>query len=412
MYCKDVNACFSEINAYCNGTPTGRVLLVNTENYDVYQQIRTRLDADITKNCIYISDRCPDEHSLPDLDDAIDQATKAGCYVLMGLSQAAMLRSAAYMEQLMGILLEKSARGHSVVLLDHCEQYLRKYFTVHPDVQKRVVLTAGNTSTLPRIRVAVNKEECIGYTPYSGIRRLLAYFERLTDEKNILNPEVAVVTTYSPNLFRNALYSVTACDGVYESLVKKYPEISAGTEKEFGTDEQWKYLARLLQTSNTLSAIADTIFGSAINLQSHISEVIDENDSDKLWLLWLIMKVFGAKGNKYLSKVLARSKSVLEFEELIYMEILNYKKDEKDFHQYYIERKRMIDSFPENLMLLDVYCEKIGVFQENAVYYLTDASEKEELAFMQCLDMYDYSEEELLQITAITFPASHERSGI
>lgn len=405
MYCKDVNACFSEINAYCNGTPTGRVLLVNTENYDVYQQIRTRLDADITKNCIYISDCCPDEHSLPDLDDAIDQATKAGCYVLMGLSQVAMLRSAAYMDQLMGVLLEKSARGHSVVLLDHCEQYLRKYFAVHPDIQKRVVLTAGNTSTLPRIRVAVNKEECIGYTPYSGIRRLLAYFERLTDEQNISNPEVAVVTSYSSNLFRNALYSVTACDGVYESLVKKYPEISAGTEKEFGTDEQWKYLARLLQTSNTLSAIADRIFGSAINLQSHISEVIDENDSDKLWLLWLIMKVFGAKGNKYLSKVLARSKSVVEFEELIYMEILNYKYDEKDFHQYYIERKRMIDSLPENLMLLDVYCEKIGVFQEKAVYYLTDASEKEELTFMQCLAIYDYPEEELLRITAVTFPA-------
>ena len=407
MYCKDVNDCFSEINAYCNGTPTGRVLLVNTENYDVYQQIRTRLDADITKKCIYISDRCPDEHNLPDLNDAIDLATQAGCYVLMGLSQAAMLRSATYMDQLMGVLLEKPARGHSVVLLDHCEQYLKKYFAVHPDIQKRVVLTAGITSTLPRIRVAVSKEECIGYTPYSGIRRLLAYFERLTDEKNLSNPEVAVVTSYSPKLFRNALYSVTACDGIYESLTKKYPEISAGTEKIFGTDEQWKYLAGLLQVSNTLSSIADKVFGSSINLQSHISEVIEENDSDKLWLLWLTMKVFGAKGNKYLSKVLERSKSVSEFEELIYMEILNYKKDDKDFHQYYIERKRMIDALPENLMLLDVYCEKIGVFQENAVYYLTDASENEELAFMQCLAMYDYSEEELLRITEITFPALH-----
>ena len=163
MYCKDVNACFSEINAYCNGTPTGKVLLVNTESYDVYQQIRTRLEADITKNCIDISDRCPDENNLPDLNDAIDSVTKTGCYVLMGLSQAAMLRSAVYMDQLMGILLEKPARGHSVVLLDHCEQYLKKYFAVHPDIQKRVVLTAGNTSVLPRIRVAVNKEECIGY---------------------------------------------------------------------------------------------------------------------------------------------------------------------------------------------------------------------------------------------------------
>lgn len=407
MYCRDVNACFSEINAYCNGTPTGKALLVNTESYDVYQQIRTRLEADITKNCIYISDCCPDEHNLPNLNDAIDTVTKAGCHVLMGLSQAAMLRSAAYMDQLMGILLEKPARGHSVVLLDHCEQYLTKYFTVHPDIQKRVVLTAGNTSVLPRIRVAVNQEECIGYTPYSGIRRLLAYFERLTDETVISTPEVAVVTSYSPKLFNNALYSVTACDGIYESMLKRYPEISAGTEEGYGTDEQWKYLAGLLRESGTLSAVADTVFGSAINLQSHISEVIDENNPEKLWVLWLTMKVFGATGNKYLSKVLARSKTVTEFEELIYMELLNYKHDEKDFRQYYTERKRLIDSLPENLMLLDIYCEKIGVFQENAVYYLTDASEKEELAFMQCMALYDYSEEELLRITAAAFPALH-----
>ena len=407
MYCKDVNACFSEINAYCNGTPTGKVLLVNTESYDVYQQIRTRLEADITKNCIYISDRCPDENNLPDLNDAIDSVTKTGCYVLMGLSQAAMLRSAVYMDQLMGILLEKPARGHSVVLLDHCEQYLKKYFAVHPDIQKRVVLTAGNTSVLPRIRVAVNKEDCIGYIPYIGIRRLLAYFERLTDENVITNPEVAVVTSYSPRLFQNALYSVTACDGVYESLSKQYPEVAAGTEEIFGTAEQWKYLAGLLRKHGTLSAIADVIFGSAINLQSHISDVIDENNPKKLWILWLTMKVFGAKGNKYLSKVLISSRSVSEFEEFIYLEILNYKYDEKDFRQYYTERKRLIDSLPENLMLLDVYCEKIGVFQEKAVYYLTDASEKEELAFMQCLATYDYSEEELLRITEITFPALH-----
>lgn len=407
MYCKDVNDCFTEINAYCKGTPTGKMLLVNTENYDVYQQIRTRLDADITKNCIYISDRCPDEHNLPDLNAAIDQASQAGCHVLMGLSQAAMLRSSAYMDQLMGVLLEKPARGHSVVLLDHCEQYLKKYFSVHPDVQKRVVLTAGNPSQLPRIRVVANKEDCIGCIPYSGIRRLLAYFERLSEEKNSINPEVVVVTSFSPQLFKNALYSVSECDGIYESLSKKYPEISAGTEKSYGNDAQWKHLAMLLEKYKTLSAIADDVFGSTINLQSHISEVIDENNSEKLWLLWLIMKVFGAKGNKYLSKVLERSTHVEDLEELIYMELLRYSVNETDFHQYYTERKRLIDTLPENLMFLDIYCEKIGVYQENAVYYLTDASEKEELAFMQCLAMYDYSEEELFDITARTFPALH-----
>ena len=33
MNCKDIQSCFAEIDAYCNGEKTGHVLLVNTENY-------------------------------------------------------------------------------------------------------------------------------------------------------------------------------------------------------------------------------------------------------------------------------------------------------------------------------------------------------------------------------------------
>lgn len=403
MYCEDLKSCLSEINAYCNSQSIGRALLVNTENYDTYQQIRNTLEADKTKTCFYISKSCPNT-GLPNLEDALNQVAGAGCRVIIGLSQAAMLRSANYMDQLMGILLEKPVRGHLIILLDHCEVYLKKYFSVHPDIQKRVVLSNDTASALPRIRLAADFDDCIGFSPILNMKYLLDYLERLTNATVEANAEVFVVTKFSPSLFSNALYSVAACDNLYDGLRKKYTEIAAGTEKHFGNDVQWRYLAVKLGSLGTISAVVEDVFGSAINLQSYIGQVLAEEDENKIWLLWLAMKLFGAKGNKYLSLVLENSVNVSDFEEHIYLDLQKLGHGSPDFHQCYIERKMLIDILPENLTLLDKYCEKVGIYQKDAVYYFTDASEKEELAFMQCLAIYDYSEAELLDITANTFP--------
>ena len=406
MYCKDVQECFYEINAYCTGNPTGRALLVNTENYSVYQNVKLQLEADSSKEKVYVSKCCVEER-LPDMDGILDKVTGKSDFVLVGYSQAGMLRGAAYLEKLMGTLLEVPVSGHTVVLLDHCEQYVKKYFSVHPDIQKRVVLIEGETSTLPRIRLAIDVNECIGFSPIPSIRRLLAYFERLTDEKIVKNPEVAVLTNYSPELFKNALYSVTACDDVYSGLRKKYTEIAAGTIESYGTDQQWKYLAEQLQKHGNLSAIANSILGSTSNLSSYLGEVIDEGNEEKKWFLWLCMKVFNSASNKYLYMVMQNSSSMNDFEEHAYMDLLKIPRDDSFFRQYYTERKRLLEALPENLVQLDSYCSKIGIYQRDAVYYLTDLSDKEELVFMQCLEIYDYSVDELLGITDGTFPTIH-----
>lgn len=406
MYCKDVQECFYEINAYCTGKPTGRTLLVNTENYTVYQNVKLKLEADSCKEKVYVS-KCCAEDRLPDMDGILDRVTGKSDFVLVGYSQAGMLRGASYLEKLMGILLEVPVSGHTVVLLDHCEQYVKKYFSVHPDIQKRVVLIEGETSAMPRIRLAADVNECIGFSPLTSMRRLLAYFERLTDEMIVKNPEVAVLTNYSPALFKNALFSVTACDDIYAGLRKKYSEIAAGTEASYGTDRQWKYLAEKLQKYGNLSAIANNIFGSTINLSFYLGEVIDEGDEEKKWFLWLCMKVFNSVSNKYLHMVMQNSTSVNDFEERVYMDFLNIHRDDTFFRQYYTERKRLLEAFPENPLMLNLYCSKIGIYQRDSVYYLTDLSDKEELVFMQCLETYDYSADELLQITDGTFPTIH-----
>lgn len=403
MYCKDIQSCFHEINAYCTHNPTGRTLLVNTENYNVYQNVKSKLEADRNKTCVYVS-KCCSENDLPDMDDILDKVTGNQDYVLVGYSQAAMLRGGSYLEQMIQTLLEVSVSGHTIVLLDHCEQYIKKTFSVHPDIPKRVILVDGKISVLPKIRLALNIEECVGYVPLPSIKGLMAYLEGLTDETVKSVPEVTVVTKYGPDLFRNAVVSVSACDDVYSGLCRLYPDLSAGTEYGFGTDEQWKYLSEKLSEYGNFSSIAKDIFGSIDNLSSLVGIVIDEGDTNKYWLLWLCMKVLGVPVNKYVNRIMQNSISVDDFEEHVYFDLIDIHYDDPIFRQYYIERKRLLDAMPDNPMLIDQYCTKIGIYQKDSVYYLTNLFQREELVFMQCMEKYDYSLDEMLSITEYVFP--------
>ena len=92
MRCINTSECFEQMSAYFDGKKTGYFLLVNTENYDVYQEILQRLEADSCKRCVYISQNCL-PNGLPDVDAAVSIASGSGNYALVGLSQAQMLRS-------------------------------------------------------------------------------------------------------------------------------------------------------------------------------------------------------------------------------------------------------------------------------------------------------------------------------
>ena len=85
MRCADTNECFEQISAYFGGKKTGSFLLVNTENYDVYNELRQRLEADTGTKCVYVSDKCL-PNGLPDADSAISAVRGAGSFALIGLS--------------------------------------------------------------------------------------------------------------------------------------------------------------------------------------------------------------------------------------------------------------------------------------------------------------------------------------
>ena len=96
-----------------------------------------RLEADSSKQCVYISQNCL-PNGLPDVDTAISIASDSSNYALVGLSQALMLRSFDALDRKLDEVLSYSISGYGVVLLDHCEQSLKKFINRDIRVKNRV----------------------------------------------------------------------------------------------------------------------------------------------------------------------------------------------------------------------------------------------------------------------------------
>ena len=402
MYCKTVNECFQEINAYCAGKPWGHPLLVNLENFNDFQTVLQRLEADASKQCIFVS-QFTQKNGLPIIDDAIAKITGKETYVMVGASQAAMLRNETAVDALVDELLGLSISGHAIVLLNHCKKFIDRYLQRDPRYDRRVVLVEGSTSPLPQIKLTDNEAVCVGFKPLNGIQGLLKYMEKMDDAKLQAHPALTVLTNFKTSLFRQSLYSVTESTGIYDAVCQKYPDLVL-TKNEYGTQDQWAWLLNAMTGVDTFSAFVCSNFGATSNLIAHLDNVLESGDKNRLWLLWLAMQVFGAGSNKYVTRIIANSDSVDTFERSLYSELLNIKHDDPMFDTYYAERKRILDSIPENLPYIDDYCDQIGMHEKYAVCYLTAASERERYELVKSLSIYDYSEDEIGTVLKNGFP--------
>ena len=400
MQSDSTKECIEQIHAFFADATAGHLLLVNTENDDVYHDLLDSLLFDSGKQYFYVSNYLT-PNGLPNVDKAIALSCKADHFVLVGLSQALMLIGQAQLQKYLSELLEKSITGSfsgfGVVLLEHCEQILCGLMNKDPRFKKDMILVAGEPSPLPIIKLAQPQNPCVTKDSFPSIAALLIYLENLSGRVNHLHPELLVVSSCSRSVFKDSVFAITDADDVFTALTKMYPDIGGAVEKSYGTDEQWHWLAAQMQEYNNFAALICATFGATSNLSVHLSSVLEESSSHKTWLLWLGLKIYGELGNHYLSLVLKHSVSSDDFASHLYLDIMEVDAKDSDFETMLFERRKLLRQLLEDRTLLDQYCTKLGRLQKNAVYYLSDESEQEQHAFMRCLSLYDYTDEELLR---------------
>ena len=146
---------------------------------------------------------------------------------------------------------------------------------------------------------------------------------------------------------------------------------------------------------------------ATVNLSSFIADKFENTKSIDAWYLWLAMKILNTKENKYLTLAVQKSNSVESLLENIVFELLNHNKDDKSFKDLYRERKKLVEKIPNINNLLRDYCNHVGQFEKDAVWYLTDLTDNERLSFLVFINKYDYSNEEITSVTELAFPEIH-----
>ena len=394
MLCDSMEECFSQISEYFNGKSTGYPLIFDTEDVKIYSEVVQRLEADSSKKCIFVSNSCQ-KNELPDLDFCLSEISGQGSYVLIGTSQALMLKSESDLESFVDMIIGHSISGYALIILYHCKKYIQKFENRDPRVSGRTIISNGEFTPLWKIELVMGGET--GSDIFQGVQDFLKYVERITFSQYNEKRPLLLKTKYSRKFFGNALYQIVEADSIYEKLSKQCSDIAASTQKNYGTDEQWEWLYGKVKEQGSFSKVILEELGVTSNFELMIQDIFEENIDLKRWLYWLALKSFGTN-NAYLNHVLDNCDDEKSFKEHIYLDLSDIEMQIEDFETKYLERKKILNRIPDDLPLIAKYCMRIGKYEKNAVYYLTDKTENERFEFMRCLSIYEYTEDELYDV--------------
>ncbi|MCM1062313.1 MAG: BREX-4 system phosphatase PglZ, partial [Eubacterium sp.] len=400
MICVNVETCYNAITEYFASEISGYPFIVNIDDYSAYQQIVAKMHADSTKKALKLSDYCGDSDSMPDMFDLHKDMVEDGDFVVVGMSAYLMLFGESELRREIACLIELPINGHTVILLNNCGNILQLCIGSDLRLARRIAVAKfSETVKLPKIVLADEQSAGLNSGFCNGIKALLKRLETL--ESNDV-PEIIVKSGFSLSVFADSMYSISPYGDAYDVLCKKYADVASSTECSWGTNDQWNDMLSQMDTFKSLSAVIENKIGTTVNLSFFIDDLFDE-DTMKVWYDWLAMKVFGTKENTYLSLAVQKSNSPEELISKIYMELLDHHVDEENFRKLFTERYQLLEKMPEDLALLQRYCDHVCQYEKEYVYYLTDLSYKEKLLLLKAFIAYDYSEEEIISVTSGAF---------
>ncbi len=407
----DEMSCFNEITAYFNSEVSGYPFIANIDDSTILQSIVSKMQADGSKTIVRISEYCSND-GLPNVYKLKSNVKTLENGIVLGYLLNDMFLGEQNLKKAISDLLHLPVQGHVVILIYGCGGILKN--AIYSDgnrAKHRTIILENEHFILTTITMTASTEYITPKT-IKGFSNLLSALESCSYEINDAN--ILVHTKVLPNIYKKSMFQIDSINGIYDVLCKKYHEIKSSTEQEWGSDKQWKSLYGKIEKAGSLSSVIDKEFGSVYNLSMMIKNAFIDTDSDRAWLLWIAMKIFGTKENKYLSGAVKKSSSVHNLIELIFADLLCYKHDQTDFLQLYQERKQLIEDLPDNnLALIQNYCNLVGKYDKDAVYYLTNLSDKEKRTFLYYLGKPDYTftEEEILSIVKYAFPELYDYLG-
>ena len=390
----DFEECRKKIDRYLSKDNV-QTLIVDVQNHEDWNKIMTHYNVGSNK-VIKASDYCK-EDELPRIDALFnDLATKDGTFFVTGLTSFLKLFGEQNLKRVMGEILSMTIAGHVVIVAYQCSKYLdfndsRLY--------ERIAVLDGDEQTIPDIILSTPK---LALAKSISVIIGIDGFARAVESSSA--DKIYVSTTKEKTDFPSALYHIVGLRRSYDVLVQKDPKTLELSES-IGTGEQWEYALGLFEKKQGWIGAIDFEFGNHTTLEAYVSG-FNQMSSEKMWLYFVGMKLFGVKNNWSLKYAVAKSSNLQDLIPNIYRGILDKSAKDDDFWDCYESRKILLNQIGNPSAELTAYCKAVVGMGKHAIFYLTDNSQQEREAIFAFLDQYglEYNRENLVEILKMVYP--------
>lgn len=316
---------------------------------------------------VRVSSFCNGDDKLPDIDDLLtyiktaDVNSKDMKFVVTGLGEFLALRGNGEALSVLSQLKDLNVGGAKVILL-----------------LRGLASQVAGLQTDPRFDdrrcSIIDKADCdLSFTlapPSVGLLALSGFRAMIAELENGCRGSIAVNTAVD---LEKALLTVHKISNAYEGV--KFTTKGFSLPHSCGSDARW---AELLAELNKSNGSLDKVFerrGLGSNLETDFHARIAGNDY-RNWLYFICLKSkTDTLQNGYLRYVLEKTSYFEDFSTNVLNTIIDIPRTDKRFASFYLERKALVEKFPESDIADFVVNNRKDVSE--SIYRLTDGTKAE-----------------------------------
>ena len=333
----------------------------------------------------------------PKIDTLLnDVAKERRCIFITGLSSFLKLHGEEYVKESLQNILNMTIVGRVIFITYQCKPFL---LINDPRIQPRVCIVDGLSDNIPKIIFLkdgslLSKKDVL----IDGIQNI----SFIVEESNY---DLVCMKTNKTNLtYPKSLLFIVTINNAYEVLLQ-YDLTTAQLKETLGNDEQWKYALSLFRSKSRWEDVIDSEFGNHKNLELVMPSFSDFSN-EKKWLFFIALHLFGAKNNWCLDFASSKAKSQEDLIRQIYRGLLDISYKNSNFEDYYMSRKQIVSYLKNTNDEIADYCQLLLSREKEAIYYLTDNSDREKEYIFFLLDKYafEYTKEYIMSALKIVYP--------
>jgi len=306
-------------------------------------------------------DKMPDTDRLSELIKFSDINIKDKKLVVIGLGEYLALRGNSEMTRVISELKHLNTGGAKVILLLRGISSQIKNLIADPRFDNRRYSVIDKADCNISITLA---DLSIGLSALSGFKALLEELENGQHGNIVVNTDVNLDC---------ALFNVHTISSAYDGI--KFASRGFTLPCSCGSDNQWAELLSELNQNN--DSLDDVFEKKSLNskLGSDFFTCIAGNDYHN-WLYFIYLKYkVNTLDNSYLRFVLEKTNRFEDFKSNILNTIIEISHTDKRFTSFYLERKSLIQKFPEPDIADFVINNRID--KSESIFKLTDSTKPE-----------------------------------